>query len=212
MEREMGDLDLASLEAEFDQEDDESISQALRMAAESALAHTSGGGVGRRIRTASPVGASSSRSAGGGAQGGGGSGSRSGSAVAVAEGGDGASAAASSAAVVAKGAVGGRGGVSAARAAEDELDAFRRLEAEAGVDFGDAAATWGGRRGAGGGGGGGAGREVDDGDWSSLSAKAIGRKKVSALKEYLDEEGVEYPSKVKKAQLVDLVVGLLAEG
>lgn len=198
----MGDLDLASLEAEFDQEDDESISQALRMAAESAIAHTSGGGAGRRIRTASPVGATSSRSGSGDGT----SRSRSGAAVAVAEG-------------------GGRGGgvqVSAAATraapAEDELDAFRRLEAEAGVDFGDgawggaatgapaAAAAVGGRGGA----GGGRGRE-DDGDWSSLSAKAIGRKKVSALKEYLDEEGVDYPSKVKKVQLVDLVVGLLAE-
>lgn len=60
----MGDLDMASLEAEFDHEDDEAISHALRMAAESAMAHTSGGG--RRIRTASAVGATSSRAAAGG--------------------------------------------------------------------------------------------------------------------------------------------------
>lgn len=194
----MGDLDLASLEAEFDQEDDESISQALRMAAESALAHTSGGGGGRRIRTSSPVGATSSRSAGG--DDGDASKSRGAAAVAVAEG-DGGGGGGS--------AMSGRGGVAVSPAtrasAEDELDAFRRLEAEAGVDFGAggaaAAAAWGG--------GGGA---EDDGDWSRLSAKAIARKKVSALKEYLDEEGVDYPDKVKKAQLVDLVVGLLAEG
>lgn len=198
----MGELDLASLEAEFDQEDDESISQALRMAAESALAHTSGGGAGRQICTASRSAADTG--------GGGGSSSRGSVAVAVAEG-DGGGVP-----------MGGRGGVAATRAAaEDELDAFRRLEAEAGVDFGDGEGAWGGAGGrpgadpaavSGRGGGGGGGAGVDDGDWSALSSKAIARKKVAALKEYLDEEGVDYPSKVKKAELVDLVVGLLAEG
>lgn len=191
----MGDLDLASLEAEFDQEDDESISQALRMAAESALAHTSGGGAGRRIRTASPVGATSSRSAG-------------------AAGGNPAVAAAATAAMPQQGARNGMGGgrttFAASPTAEDELEAFRRLEVEggAGGNFGGAAAWGPADAGAGARGGG----KGDDGDWGSLTAKAIARKTVPMLKEYLDEEGVDYPSKVKKAQLVDIVLDLLAEG
>lgn len=195
MEREMGDLDLASLEAEFDQEDDESISQALRMAAESALAHTSGGGAGRRIRTASPVGARSSRSAG--AAGGG-------SPVAAA--------AAAAGLPQQQGARSGMGGLGGGRASvaasptpEDELEAFRRLEMEGGTAWGPGtAAGVGAARGEKG--------DDDDGDWGSLSAKAVARKTVPALKEYLDEEGVDYPGKAKKAQLVDIVLDLLAEG
>lgn len=208
----MGDFDLASLEAEFDQEDDESISQALRMAAESALAHTSGGGAGRRIRTASPVGATSSRSAGA---------SR------------GASSAAAAALANAPPSLRSKkdaGGVAegerdtgfsvaggGAAVAEDEFEAFRRLEAE-GVEEGfGSSAAWGVGRGGGGGpaaatsAGRGGGAGADDGDWGSLSLKAVGRKTVPALKEYLDEQGVDYPSKIKKADLVDMVVGLLAE-
>ncbi len=189
----MEGFNLAELQAEFDQEDDESITQALRMAAESALAHTSGGGAGRRIRTASPVGATSSGPAATAGDGGWG-----GSAVAAPpQGGRGG---------------GGRGGPTSP--AEDELDALRRLEAEGGgVEFGNPAA-WGGRPDpiGGGGGGGGEARVRDDGDWTSLSAKAVGRKRVADLKEYLDEEGVDYPVKARKAELVDMVLGLLAEG
>lgn len=197
----MEGFNLAELQAEFDQEDDESITQALRMAAESALAHTSGGGAGRRIRTASPVGATSSRSAG-----------AAGAAAAAGDGGWGGSVVA---APPQGGRGGGGGGVSTAFPAEDELDALRRLEAEGGgVEFGNPAA-WGGRPdpvGGGGSGGGGGARVGDDGDWTALSAKAVGRKRVADLKEYLDEEGVDYPEKAKKAQLVDMVLDLLAEG
>lgn len=211
----MGDFDLASLEAEFDQEDDESISQALRMAAESALAHTSGGGAGRRIRTASPVGATSSRSAGNSSSGGGRGGSSS-AAAAVA---DAPPAVRSKKASVGEAEVeGGRDTGFSSPTPEDEFEAFRRLEAE-GVEEGFGSAAWGGDGGAvagaggvpgAGGSGSGAGAD-DDGDWGSLSLKAVGRKTVPVLKEYLDEQGVDYPSKIKKADLVDMVVGLLAE-
>ncbi|CAM9748510.1 unnamed protein product, partial [Ectocarpus sp. 8 AP-2014] len=205
---EMGSLDMASRDEEdFGPEDDESMSQGLRMAAESALAHTSGGGAGRRIRTASPVGATSLRSAAGGAA----------AAVAESRGG------APQATAVREGEGVGFSSVPGTTE-DDELAAFRRLEAEAVADFGTGAAGWGGQQAAGGGrqpapaAGGGGGRggrggaPQDDGDWGALSAKAVGRKTVAALKEFLDEEGMDYPSKIKKAELVDMVLNMLAEG
>lgn len=39
----MGNIDMAALQADFNQEDEETITEALRMAAESAMAQTSGG-------------------------------------------------------------------------------------------------------------------------------------------------------------------------
>lgn len=195
-------------EEDFGLEDDESMSQGLRMAAESALAHTSGGGAGRRIRTASPVGATSLRSAAGGGS----------AAAAVAESRGGAPQA-----TAVRDAEGVGFSSVPGTAEDDELAAFRRLEAEVVADFGTGAAGWGGQQAAGGGrqpapaggGGGGGGRggaPQDDGDWGALSAKAVGRKTVAALKEFLDEEGMEYPSKIKKAELVDMVLNMLAEG
>lgn len=193
-------------EEDFGPEDDESMSQGLRMAAESALAHTSGGGAGRRIRTASPVGATSFRSAAGGG------GSAAAAAVAESRGG------APQATAVREGE--GVGFSSAPSSTEDdELAAFRRLEAEAVADFGTGAAGWGGPAAGGGqpapggsGGRGAGGAPQDDGDWGALSPKAVGRKTVAALKEFLDEEGMDYPSKIKKAELVDMVLNMLAEG
>ncbi|CAN0525347.1 unnamed protein product [Laminaria digitata] len=50
---------------------------------------------------------------------------------------------------------------------------------------------------------------VDD-DWAVLSPAELKRKTVAELKGYLDEEGVGYPGKVKKGDLLDIVTSFLA--
>lgn len=179
---------MASLEEEFDKEDDETITNALRIAAESAMAHTSGDG--RRIRTASSLGAASSRSgpsrsnSGIGAEIGlgydGGVDSPAsqteasvrgvGTAVYDAPLGEGSAGEGLSSPVVAKGAT-------TMRKLADEV-----IEGKGG--------KWEG--------------------WRSLSASEVKRKTVAQLKGFLDEEGVGYPSKARKADLVALVCDNIA--
>lgn len=170
---------MASLEAEFDQEDDETISHALRMAAESAMAHTSGGG--RRIRTASAVGATSARSA---------------SAV----GNSGAPVQADMEnAMVGSGSGGAGGGVNVFQA-DDGLDAYASMgEGARGQEMGGGFAIGdGGRKGG------------DEDDWARMTLPEIKKKTVAQLKGYLDEVGIYYPARVKKGELVDIVKDWLA--
>lgn len=204
----MGDLDMATLEADFDQEDEETISSALRMAAESAMAHTSGGG--RRIRTASsaraPAPPSSSPPP-----------PPSSSRPAVIGGGGGAAMQTAEAAVetATRGVVGTKTydpsgeqdemGMAFASPSAEALAAYRKLEQQQqqGAEYGSAAGGWGGgdEMGAGG---------VGEKEWAGLSPAALKRKTVTELKGYLDEEGVAYPDKAKKAELVNVVSDFLA--
>lgn len=182
---------MASLEEEFDKEDDETITNALRIAAESAMAHTSGDG--RRIRTASPLGASSSRS--------GPSRSNSGSGAEIGLGYDGGVDSPASQTEAPMRGVGtavydaplGEGsageGLSSPLAAQDAT-AMRRLGDEVIEGVGGKWKGWE--------------------EWRSLSASEVKRKTVAQLKGFLDEEGVGYPSKARKADLVALVCDSIA--
>lgn len=179
----MGDLDMASLEEEFDKEDDETITNALRIAAESAMAHTSGDG--RRIRTASSLGAASSRS--------GPSRSNSGIGAEIGLGYDGGVDSPASQTEASVRGVGtavfdeplGEGlaseGLSSPVVTEGATP-MRKLADEVMKEEG----------------------------WRSLSASEVKRKTVAQLKGFLDKEGVGYPSKARKADLVALVCDSIA--
>lgn len=210
LELEMGDLDMASLEAEFDQEDDESISNALQMAAESAMAHTSGGRR-SRLRTASGMRSSPApmppspptRNSASGAI------SADGTATALER-------------EVSR----PRGALVKAPEEEGfnlvdlEWDGYSMMprEGEGGEEEGGGAEGEGegqtklaaaprGRaaKGSGSDEGGASGAGV----WGSLTASALKRKTVPELKGFLQRRGVKVEGKAKKAELVKLVSGVL---
>lgn len=207
---------MESLESEFDHEDDETINNALRMAAESAMAHTSSGG---RSRTRGSAAA--------------------GAEVLDADGGGDASTSASVSPVV----IGARssGGMRSPHSQitfppdeDDEFwDDFPMLEDEIDAVTAESQGGMNGSSSAGeqegidmsvvGGGGVEAGREerelergerreetlMGGGDWETLTTSGLKRKTVAELKGFLEQRGVQPPGRARKAELVEQVSELL---